>query len=157
MAKARRWKGAKSFRRLLKNMPNAMHAEMEDVLDEGSLDIQRAMVARTPRRSGALRAGIKRRVLRKSLSAKIGLIGTPRGRARLFYGRILDLGRRSQLVTARRRKPSGGISTYVMRVRGTIPLHFVTGRYIELRTIIGRRLKGVWDRALNSLAGGSDD
>ncbi|QUT04840.1 HK97 gp10 family phage protein [Sphingobium phenoxybenzoativorans] len=147
-------------------MPDAMHRELEDVLDQGGADIQKAMIARTPRRTGKLAAGIKKRVLRKSLRLRVGLLGTPKGRAKLFYGRIVDLGRRSQLVTVTRRKVAGSVlvrgrkvagEPYVMRVRGFSGRRFVTGRMPDVRNLLNQRLKSVWDRVLKKAASGGND
>lgn len=153
---ARRWRGSRSFRRLMRNLPDAMHGEMADAIDDGSRDILAEMVARAPSRRGALRAGLKRRVLRKTLRARIGLIGPPKERNRLFYARILDLGRKAQSVRVKRRKPKGGVSAYVMKVRAIAGKRFITGRMPELRTALNRRLKGIWDRALKRVSGGDD-
>lgn len=150
----KRVQGAASVRRVMKNLPDAMRDEMVDVLEEGSIELQRLVVAATPRRTGSLRAGIKRRVLKQSLRMQVGLLGTKKGRARLFYGRILDLGRKAQTVNVTRRKNA---APYLMRVRGIQAKRFVTGRYPDVRAVIGRKLRGIWERALPKAAGGGSD
>lgn len=168
MAK-RRWSGMNRVRRILRNLPDAMQVEMGDALEDSGREIAAAMAGRTPERTGALRKGIKYRVLRKSLRLRVGLIDAPRVRNKLFYGRILDLGRKAQTVTVRRRiagvaQPGGGkalpgarVAKYLMRVRGIAPKRFVTGRYPDLRAALNQRLRGIWDRALRRVAGGADD
>ncbi len=164
--KRRRWRGDKTFRRVMKGMPDAVRKEMADVLVDGGRDIRRMMAARAPRRTGALQQGILCRVLPKTLKLRVGLIGTKRGRAKLFYGRILDLGRKAQVVSVRRRKVAGSVlsrgrkvagATYQMRVRAIAPMRFITGRYGDARSIIQKRLRGIFDRALKNLAGGGND
>lgn len=150
--KSNRWKGARSMQRLFRNLPDAMHRELEDVLDQGGTEVQRAIIARTPRQHGTLAAGIQKRLLRKTLRLRVGLIGTKRERKKLFYGRILDLGRKAQTVTARRRRNA----PYTMRVRAIAPKRFVTGRYADVRNSIGRRLRNVWDRVLSRVGRGDD-
>lgn len=150
----RRVKGAASVRRVLRALPDAARAEILDVMEAGSVDLHRLIVANTPRRTGDLRAGIKRRVLKQTMRMQVGLIGTKKGRAKLFYGRILDLGRKAQSVRVNRK----GARTYVMRVRRIAPKRFVSGRYPDVRKIMNARLKGIWDRVLRTAAtGGSDD
>ena len=138
------------------------------------------MRAKAPKKTGAVAEGIQDRVLEKSLRLRVGLIGTPRGRAKLFYGRIQDLGRKGgEVIVQRRRRVTVNIgdgevrsilrlhrgrkvkddivTTYRMRVRPMAPKRFITGRFPELRTIIGNALRGVWTRALRSVAGGKDE
>lgn len=150
----KRVRGAASVRRVMKNLPDAVRDEMIEVLESGSIELQRLIAGATPRRTGKLREGIKRRVLKQSLRMQVGLLGTKKGRARLFYGRILDLGRKAQTVNVTRRKNT---APYLMRVRGIAAKRFVTGRYPDVRAIIGRRLRGIWERALPKAAGGASD
>lgn len=151
---ARRVQGGASIRRLFRSLPDAARDEIATVLDDGSREIERQMVARAPRRTGALQAGIKRRLRRNSLSVSIGITGTKAEKRKLFYARILDLGRKGQTVTANRRSTGGGTSRYTMRVRAIGAKRFVTGRYSDARAVLNSRLKGVWDRILRRVAGG---
>lgn len=162
----RRWKGSKSFKRILKGLPDEMREEMAQTLDKGGTELQRLIISRTPRgKTGNLARGVKKRLLRKTLRLRVGLLGTPNGRAKLFYGRILEFGRRSQLVTVTRRLVAGSTlvrgrkvagKPYVMRVRGFSPRRFVTGNASQVRSVMTRNLKGVWDRAIKRLAGSND-
>lgn len=168
---------SKRFRRLLRGLPEAMRSQLVGVLERGGPILQGAMRVRAPKRTGFGVQGIKYRVYPKSLRLRVGLIDTPAGRAKRFYMRIQDLGRRAQTVTVRRRRrvasefdPRGIlrtgrgnrkraediVATYQMRVRAMAPKRFVTGKYPELRRAIGGALRGIWTRALNTLAGGSD-
>ncbi len=99
MAQRRRpIKGIARFRRLLRRMPDTTRAELVAELDTTGRRILQAIIARSPRLSGKLRAGLSHKVLPTSLKLQIGLIGTPTGRAKLFYGRIQDLGREAKIV-----------------------------------------------------------
>lgn len=173
-------RGGKRFRRLLKGMPDAMRGQLVSVLNSGGRALASSMRAKAPKRTGAVAAGIQFRVLPKSLRLRVGLIGTPRGRAKLFYGRIQDLGRKGgEVIVQRRRRVTANIgggevanilrtqrgrkvkedivTTYRMRVRPMAPKRFITGRFPELRSAIGNALRGIWGRALGSIAKGSDE
>lgn len=154
MARRRKLEGADRIKRLFRNLPDAARAEMVEVLEGGSSDIERAIIKETPRRTGALVAAIKRKVLKQTLSAKIGIIGPPSERRSIFYGRILDLGRRAQVAKAVRRAPSGKISRHTVNVRAIAPKRFISGPRTDARTLIASRLRGVWDRILKRLAEG---
>lgn len=169
-------KGARAFRKRLKQLPDAVSAEIVDVLEEGGQKMRAAMQARARRRTGQLSAGVKYKVLPKSLRLQVGLLGTKRGRAKLFYGFILDKGRAAQTVTvtrynrgarakdtARFRLGSNGqksahlVSTYQLRVKARRGDYFVSGRYRELRDLINKRANHVFDRALKRIGDGGRD
>lgn len=171
-----RVKGARAFRQRLKKLPDAVSTEIVDVLNDGGQKIRAAMQARARRRTGQLAAGVKFKVLPKTLRLQVGLLGTPRGRAKLFYGFILDKGRKAQTVTVTRykrgarakdtgrfalgsngQKSSHLVSVYQLRVRARKGDYFVSGRYRELRELIHRRANLVFDRALKRIGGGSRD
>jgi hypothetical protein len=153
-----------------------MRGAGKSVLESCGRGLQSAMRARAPKDTGALRQGITYRVLAKTMRLRVGLLGTPRGRAKLFYGRIQDRGRKEQVVMVQRRRrvevPIGDgrsarilrtergrkkkddlVTTYAMRVRAMAPKRFVTGRYPDLRAAISGALRGVWQRAMRSIAG----
>lgn len=157
------WKGLARVRRMFRQIPVAAKQEIHDVLDRGGRTIVAYMRSHAPQRSGALRTGISYRVT-ATLKLRAGLLGTKRGRARLFYGRIQDLGRRGQDVTVRRkkgvrdfgnRKDASGrlIGVYRLRVKPMRPKRFITGRMPDLRNNLTRDLKTVWSRILKRLGG----
>lgn len=164
MAKAN-WKGLARVRRMFRQIPVAAKQEIHDVLDRGGRTIVAYMRSHAPQRSGALRTGISYRVM-ATLKLRAGLLGTKRGRARLFYGRIQDLGRKAQTVTVTRRKRgvntglSGGrkkasdvAGVYRLRVKPMRPKRFITGRMPDLRNNLTRDLKTVWSRILQRIGG----
>ena len=163
------WTGLPKVRRLMRQLPDAMKAELREVLERTGRNIAAVMRARAPRKTGALQGGLIYRVM-ASMKLRVGLLGTKRGRAKLFYGRIQDLGRKGQTVTVHRRKVgvnnglSGGrkkagdiASVYRLRVKPMAPKRFVTGRMPDLRSLLSKDLKAVWSRALTRIAGGGRD
>lgn len=141
--------GIAAAQRFIKALPDAAQDEIYVVLDEGSMDIQRLMAGRAPYRRGALRAGIRRKLSRSNLTAAIGLVGSKQERRRLFYGRILDLGRRAQIAKAVRRTPSGGLSRYFVRVRVIPAKRFVTGTWDVARNVIATKVGAIWGRIVS--------
>lgn len=147
--------GSKSFRRLLKNIPEQARVEIAHAMEDAAPRIAAQMRANAPEKTGALRAGIKWRVSRRLLRLQVGLIGTKRGRAKLFYGYILNFGRKARKVNVRRRAPGGAISSYVMNVRGFRGLHFVTGGFRDLRAQLNAKLRDIWSKILKHAASGA--
>jgi hypothetical protein len=146
-------RGARAFRQRLKKLPEAVSAEIVGVLDEGGQKIRAAMQARARRKTGKLAAGVKYKVLPKTLRLQVGLLGTPRGRAKLFYGFILDKGREAKTVMIKRGPRTGR----PMKIRARKGDYFVSGRYRELRDLINRRANHVFDRALKRIGDGGRD
>lgn len=128
-----------------------MRAEMGHVLQDAGPRLARQMQGRAPRRTGALQAGIKWKVLPKTLKLQVGLLGTKAGRSKLFYGRIMEFGRKAQVVTIKSGKRKGG----VVNVSALKGLRFVTGAMPDLRREMRSKLQGVWDRVLRKSAAGA--
>lgn len=150
-------RGSKSFRRLLRGLPDSMRFEMADVLTKtgptaASL-VEGRVGAVTKRRTGRLQAGVKWKVYPRTLRLQVGYLGTKASRAKLFYARILDLGRKAQTVTVKNRKNT---APYQMKVRAIAPKKFVTSGIGDLRRVVNIRLNGVWDRALRRTATGDE-
>lgn len=144
MARRRsRIKGSKSFRRLLKNVEPAIRAELVQALDEGGRELQRAMTAAAPRRSGALAGALKHKVLPRSLRLRVGLL-TKAVNRKFFYARILEFGRKAQTVTVR----NGPRKGRTMNIGAIAPKRFVYGNHADLRATMARKLKGIWERSL---------
>lgn len=153
-------------------MEPQVREELADVLQEFGPPLQRAMIARAPRKTGRLQSEIKVSVARKSLRLRVGFLGRGVGsRTTRFYARILEFGRKAQVVQVRRRKVgvnhglhrgrkiAGDVAaTYSMRVRRIAPMRFVTGPMTDIRSRLLVRLRGVFDAALRKTAtGGLDD
>ena len=164
-----RVRGSKAFRRLLKQIPDAVAKQMLGVLDQGGRSLRTIMRARAPLgKTGRLRAAIDYRVYPKSLRLRVGQLS--RSKKAPFYLRIQDLGRKAQTVTVDRRKVgvNSGLrhgrkkseevaSRYLLRVRAMKPKRFISGGFPDLRATIGTGLRGIWDRSLRTIAGGARD
>ena len=144
-------KGVAAVRRLLKQLPASVKEEMADVLADAGPEYLAAVRADTPVRTGALRAGLSWKLLRTSLRLRVGLLGK-RVLSDLFYGRIVELGRKAQVVSVTRR---AGVAPYKMRVRAMAPRPFVYKRRPELRTKLRNRLSAFWEHALAHAGAGS--
>lgn len=182
-SKKRPLRGSGRTRKLLRRLPETVTGELIVELSVTGRLIRQAIRARTPNRSGALRAGVLDKVLPRSLRLQVGLLGTKRGRSNLFYGRIQDLGRSEQVVNVVRR--AGGLTRsttasgkprmrrsrgkltkgqlrevgapYSMAVPAMPGKRFVTGRYPELRKTLNDNLRGIFARSIGKIAGGGDE
>lgn len=162
-------RGAISVRRLLQRAPDAVRAEIASTLTQAAPVLEGAMVARAPRgKTGRLIAGLGWKFYPKTLRLVVGFIGVRLNR-KLFYARIVEGGRRAQVVTVQRRKVGrSGLrhrrkkfediaSTYQLRVKAREPHHFVYTPETNLRSFLATRLNGIWDRALRRIAETGDE
>jgi hypothetical protein len=150
---ASKWRGTKSARRLVRNIPEAMRGELVVTLDEGGSELLSAMKARAPFRTGNLRAGMEKRVYPKTLKLRVGLFAATRRRLSLFYAHILEYGRKAQTVTIKRGPRAGE----TMRVGAIKEKRFVSGFLPRERALFRRKLKAVWGRVLSKAAAGAGD
>lgn len=154
--------GVAGVRKLIRQLPASVKEEMADTLADIGPDYLRAVQADTPvaakahrpgAQPGALKAGLSYKVLRASLRLRVGLLGTKRGRAKLFYGFIVELGRKAQEVSVTRK---AGVAPYKLRVRAMAPRPFVYKKRPELRTRLSNRLNSFWEHALQHAGEGTD-
>jgi hypothetical protein len=143
--------GVAGVRKLIKQLPTAVKDEMADTLEDFGPEYLRAQLTDVPRKTGALAAGLSYKVLRASLRLRVGLLGTKRGRAKLFYGFIVEVGRKAKTVTVTRR----GAQPYKLRVREMAPRPFVYKKRPELRTRLNNRLSVFWEHALQHAGEGT--
>lgn len=163
--RGRRVRGAITVSKLLRRLPDDVAQQMVVELNVSGREMLAKMVGRAPIKSGATRRGLSFKVFPKTLKLMVGLISTKKGRSRLFYARIQDLGRKGQQVTARRFRAGGqrvyfrgkkfgqDVQTYQMNVRPMAGKRFITGRMPELRQLLQRNLKGIWTRSLKRFTG----
>lgn len=163
-----RVRGAASIKKLLNRLPTSARNELIVELNLGGREMQGRMQGRAPIRTGATRRGIKFKVFPKTLKLQVGLLGGKVGRSKLFYARIQDLGRKAQTVTARRFRAGGqriyfrgqkfgpAVQTYPLNVRAMVGKKFVTGGMRDLRVILQRNLKNLWQNALRGFSGGGE-
>ena len=156
-----RLRGVGRVKRLFKRLPDDVGQEIVvelSVTGRQMLAAVRARLASTTKpRTGALDRGLSQKVFPRSLRLQVGLIGTPRERNRVFYGRILDLGRKAQVVRAQRHDPrSRKVLRYLVKVSAIAPKRFVTGRYPDLRATLRENVRGIFRRALQRAGGGNE-
>lgn len=168
---SRRVRGDKSFARLLKQLPDAVKKEIIVEHHVTGREVLAEQQARVPVRRGKLKAGLSMKVLPASMRLQVGLIGRPINR-RLYYGRIVQFGRKAQVVIATRRnvlaatRPLGGRSNsyknlalkhgvkgaYKMRIRATAPRNFL---YPRTQAQLSQPYQQIWGRALDRAAAGA--
>jgi hypothetical protein len=147
-------KGATSFRRLLRRLPDSANKQLAVFLgDEVGPALAAYMRVITPLKTGALRAGETFKLAAKSLRLQVGIIGK-RLQSRLFYGHILDVGRRAQKKTVTRKK---GVSPYVMNVSPFKALRLEGRTMTDFRQNFLPRYRSVMDAILADAARGAGD
>ena len=155
-----RVRGAARLRKVLKQLPEASREELADTMNVIAFRLLGQAKAEVPVRTGRLRGLLSAKVLVKSLTIKLGLVGKRQARQG-FYGFILDQGRKAQVAKAKRRnKQTGTVSTYTVRVRAISRerYNFVFGRLRDFRKNDLPRLRDALDRVLSRAArGGIDD
>lgn len=149
-------KGVRRIKRIMRNLPDAAQAELVGVLEKTGPRLVNLIKARTPVRTGALSRGIKFRVARRGLKLRAGVLGSLKALGKLFYGYILNWGRKAGPVKARRRTKNG-TSNYMLNVKGITGSRFVTGAGKQIGTEVQPQLQSIWTRILNRAAGGSGE
>jgi len=150
----RRVRGDRAFRRLIRKLPEAAREEIYQMFLRGGDRILAAQRAQSP--SSRVRAALSRRVSKTSLRLRVGLIGRPINR-RLYFARILEKGRRAQIVNVTRRMKAGG-RPYQMRVRAMAARPYVYSAQTKaIRDSMGGELGTFWDRTLARAGQGISD
>ncbi len=173
----RRMRGDRSFRRLLKQMPDAIKAEMVAMFEKTGEALLVAQKAAVPVRTGAVRNALTKRIYPSILKMRVGLIGKPVNR-RLFYARIVEVGRKAKTVDVVRGgltadvRAAGGRSnrykrlavlrkspgSYTIDVKAMPARPFVlTPTTRQIRNTMGGQLNTYWDRVLKKAAMGASD
>lgn len=142
MSKRSTIKGAASFRRMLKALPDSANRQIVGFLTDAGPVIAGKMqglvpILRTPRphrTAGAARASISWKVTPKTLNLKVGELTK---KSIVFYAHILDVGRKAQTVNVTR----GTKMPYSMRVPAMAPLYIIrsTRTAFRLETLPGYR------------------
>lgn len=156
MARRTHVAGIVNVRKLLRRLPDSMRAEIVRLYERSGPAVLFRARASTPRRSGLLASMLSYKIFSKALRLRVGLLSRKHNN-RAFYGYILEVGRKAQTVNVRRRKPSGGITAYKMRVSPINPGRYdiVQGRTRDFaRRIITPQLRRIFDRALRRAASG---
>lgn len=151
---ARRYiRGDRSFRRILKRLPEAIRTEMVTMMEAAGDEMVVHMRSLAPRgKSGRTANAITRRVSRATLKMRVGIIGKPLNR-RLYYARILEVGRK-----ASGRGITRGSPKYLAGVGKREPRRFIsTDRARDIRDNMGGRLNTYWERVLREASKGVSD
>jgi hypothetical protein len=142
-------------------IPQQAQEELDKVLtDIGEMAYSEER-ADVPERTGALAAGLRIQELLNRLRVRIGLIGLAGGRAKLFYGRIINFGRRAQVVivsrrkvgiakrlTAGRKRASDIAATYALHVTALPAREFITADRPDFNAAVAARLADFWSNVL---------
>ena len=144
-------------RRLLKRLPDTVQASVLQVYAEIGPAIEGVGRSQAPVRTGRLRSALKFRIMPRSLRFEYGLIGR-RLQKSLFYGYILEVGRKAGTSRAFQRRLKNGKLTkrYTVQVKAISRdrYDFVFGRVrVYAKQLIAERIKKIWTQALRDAAG----
>lgn len=84
-------------------IPVAARHEFADMAGKIGRDVLAAQKRDVAKRTGKLEAGLSLALLTEQLRVKVGLLGIKRGRSSLFYGILVETGRKAQTVLVTRR------------------------------------------------------
>lgn len=134
---------------MLGALPEAAKDQLAVELAIIGKDVLAAQKRDVAKRTGALEQGLSIQVLVDALRVRIGLLAR---KSKLFYGRIIEGGRRAQVVLAKRRVRVGGrrsqtvAATYSMRVSRLAPRPFIRVDRPEIRA--EQRLANFWSEVV---------
>lgn len=143
-------------------LPVAAQEELGDTLRDlahYALTLEQTDV---PVDTGALKQGLAIEDMISQLRMRIGLVKTSPGRSKLFYGRIVNFGRRAKIVLVqRRRRVSGKLRTlrgrkraediaaiYALHVKARAAVPFIDANRPDLDALVAERLAAFWSNAL---------
>lgn len=147
--------GASRVRKLLRRLPETMRAEIITALQGIGPKLLGRARGEAPRKTGALASALTFKVYPRTLRLRLGLL-TKRLNSDYFYGHILEVGRKAQTKTVRRRT-SNGVIQYALRVSPISPGRYdmVGGRTKTFaKNLIRPLLSRIYDRALRKAASG---
>lgn len=142
---AQAWRGMSELNRLFDTLPADAEAALKEELPRVAAEILAIQKSQAPVRTGDLWRGLAVQVLGDGLKVRAGLIGNADkakgklGLNDLFYGRIVEFGRKSQVVQVERRRRVGErlrtvrgrkvaadiVATYSLTVAAAPPRPFV--------------------------------
>jgi hypothetical protein len=146
---------------LFGNIPQAAREQLGVEIARIGYDVLAAQRQDVAKRTGDLEAGLSLKLMIDRLRVLVGLLNLTGPRRKLFYGRIVERGRRAQTVLVQRRKrgrrPLGPgrrkraqdiASVYSMHVRAMAPRPFV---YVDRPEIHAeQRLASFWSQVLSN-------
>jgi hypothetical protein len=131
-------------------------------------DVLAAQKRDVAKRSGELESGLSLQLMIEKLRVRVGLLGLSGARRNLFYGRIVESGRRAQTVLVERRRRVAGklrlgpgrrkraediATTYSLKVRPLPPRPFVRVDRPEIHA--EQRLASFWSEVLANVGASS--
>ena len=149
---------------LMGELPAAARFELADVLGRMGRDILAAQQAVVAKATGALRAGLSAQLLTDQLRVRVGLLGLARRSGKrnlgdLFYGIVVEKGRKAQTVLVQRRRAGSGkllrnrrkrvediVATYSLKVKAADARPFVELPAPQVDAISTQRLADFWGR-----------
>lgn len=158
---------------LFGELPTAARFELADLLGRLGRDILAREQALAAKATGALAAGLSSQLLTEQLRVRVGLLGLKRRSGKknlgdLFYGIIVNYGRKAQTVLVNRRRAGSSkllrnrrkrvedlLKTYSMRVTALAPRPFVDGPSVDVDSIATQRLADFWSKALTRAGTGA--
>lgn len=167
-----RLQGVEMLQRQFDQIPAAAQEQLGVELAIIGREIRDRQRALAPEDTGALRQGLSVQLLLEQLKVRVGIMnqrGSRRGKNNLFYGRIIEFGRRAQTVTVQRRRRvtvtdgDGGqrrilrtvrrrkaaadiVSTYKMKVKARAPHPFINIPDVQETAV--QRLADLWGSTL---------
>lgn len=159
MARRRRVRGDRSFRRILKRMPDVIRSEMLEMLDKTGDAVLAQQQRDVPVRTGALRSGLSKRLYKGLVRVRVGLIGQAVNR-RLFYARWIEGGRKAKTMIVKRKAPKvenlAGI--YRKRIGAMAKRPFIrSDRTNRIRDTLAGQIQGYWQRVIQKASVGAND
>lgn len=139
-------------------LPDAAREQIGVELGIIGRDLLALQQVRVPKDTGSLEAGLSVAVYLDSLRVRVGLLGLKRGRSNLFYGLIVETGRRAQTVLVQRRRRVNGklrsargrkrsediATTYPMKVKARAAQPFVGVSDPDIDRVVAQRLADFW-------------
>ena len=142
-------RGDRAFKSLIKRLPETVKQEMVvelHVAGRAALAREKAAVAV---KTGALSSALDAKVLPNTLKLKVGLIGKVLNK-RLFYGRIIEFGRKASVKTVKR----ANSKSYQLPIKAIAARHFV---YTQSRDELYAPFRSLWEKALAKASSGVSD
>ena len=150
-------------------LPEAAREQMGVELAIIGRDFLALQQLRVPKDTGKLEAGLGVQLLLNQLRVRIGLNGLKKGQGDLFYGRILEFGRKAQTVLAKRRVSVTGkarlarqrgrandlVQYYAKKIGAIAPRPFVLVSDPDIDAIAAQRLADFWGQVLDKAGAGA--
>jgi hypothetical protein len=140
-------------------LPARAEADLAWTLRDIAADALAAQRRDAPVKTGSVKGALSIAEVLDRLKVRIGLIGP--SAKKYFYARIIEYGRRAQVVRVIRRKfrsvgrsrrrAAGVAASYALRVKAMAPRPFVRKDRPDLDELTTRRLAEFWSRTLDNI------